>query len=56
MRIFFSMVYVVINIALLVETLMIRNAYEGWVDVLLIVLGEGIDSIILFIQLMVLRL
>lgn len=39
MRIFFSVVYVVINIALLVETLTLRNDYDNWLDIVLIVLG-----------------
>lgn len=50
------MVYVVINIALLIETLMYNVFDYTAVDMVLVSLGEGIDSIILVIQLLVLRL
>jgi hypothetical protein len=50
------MVYVVVNIGLLVETVVYNLLKYTAVDMALVVLGEGIDSVILFIQLLVLRL
>jgi hypothetical protein len=47
-------VYVVVNVALLVETVILNQL--STVDMVLVVLGEGINSFILFIQLLVLRL
>lgn len=54
LRIFFSLVYVVVNVALLVETVVFNQLSA--IDMGLVVVGEGIDSFILFIQLLVLRL
>jgi hypothetical protein len=50
------MVYVIINIALLVETIVFNIFYYTPIDMILVSLGEGIDSVILIIQLLVLRL
>lgn len=46
----------VINIALLVEALVLNQLEYTPLDMALVVLGEGINSVILFIQLLVLRL
>lgn len=48
--------YVVVNIGLLVETVVLNQFEYTSFDIVLVVLGEGINSIILFIQLLVLRL
>lgn len=56
LRIFFAVVYVVFNLALLVETVVYNLLKYTAVDMALVVVGEGIDSIILIIQLFVLRL
>jgi hypothetical protein len=47
---------VVINIGLLVETVVLNQFEFTPLDIGLVVLGEGINSLILFIQLLVLRL
>jgi hypothetical protein len=47
---------VVVNLGLLVETVLLNEVEYSAVDMGLVVVGEGIDSVILFIQLLVLRL
>lgn len=46
----------IVNIGLLVETVVLNQFEYTSFDIVLVVLGEGINSIILFIQLLVLRL
>jgi hypothetical protein len=50
------MLYVVVNLGLLVETVIYNQFEYTALDMALVAVGEGIDSIILFIQLFVLRL